>query len=83
MGSRPIRRCWSTYRFWTKPLLEMLPDIRDAIRSAESKLGKDGRVLVRYSGTEPLLRVMVEGRDPSVVHQLAKSIAEQARENLG
>ena len=40
-------------------------------------------MLVRYSGTEPLLRVMVEGRDPSVVHQLAKSIAEQARENLG
>ena len=66
-----------------KPVLEMLPDVKDAIRSAESKLGKDGRVLVRYSGTEPLLRVMVEGRDSAVVHQLAKSITEQVRRNLG
>ena len=67
----------------TKPALETLPDVGDAIRAAESKLGQDGRVLVRYSGTEPLLRVMIEGRDPSVVHQLAESIAERVRQHLG
>src|SRR3954452_15618807 len=56
--------------------------IRHAIVEAEARLGPAGRVLVRPSGTEPALRVMVEGPDPGVVAALADSIANVASERL-
>jgi phosphoglucosamine mutase len=46
-----------------KTELGQLPDVMRTIRGVEQKLGKDGRVLVRYSGTESKVRVMVEGPD--------------------
>ena len=67
----------------TKPDLVSEPRIVKAIEEAERTLGPDGRVLVRYSGTEPLLRVMIEGRDQVTVEQLAETIADQARAQLG
>ena len=66
-----------------KPELETEPAITDAIKRAELSLGGDGRVVVRYSGTEPLLRVMIEGRDRTMVDDLAAAIAECARDRLG
>jgi phosphoglucosamine mutase len=53
-----------------------------AIRDAESRLGEGGRVLVRPSGTEPALRVMVEGADAALVLQLADEIATLADQRL-
>ena len=50
--------------------------VKRAVSDAESTLNGQGRVLLRPSGTEPLLRVMVEGRDATQVDRLAKSIAE-------
>jgi len=50
-------------------------EVRDAVTSAESDLAGTGRVLLRPSGTEPLLRVMVEGRDARKVDTLARAIA--------
>ena len=70
-------------RVRAKPDLETEPDITEAIRHAEATLGRDGRVLVRYSGTEPLLRVMIEGRDGAMVDELAGAIAQCARDRLG
>jgi phosphoglucosamine mutase len=58
------------------------PAIQRAIRDAERQLGDGGRVLVRPSGTEPALRVMVEGADAALVTALADSIASLAGERL-
>lgn len=57
-------------------------DIKIAIDEAEKELGDTGRVLVRASGTEPLVRVMLEGKDKEQIERLASQIAEVVRERL-
>ncbi len=57
-------------------------DIKLAIEAAEKELGNNGRVLVRASGTEPLVRVMLEGRDKEQIEHLATTIAEIVEERL-
>lgn len=57
--------------------------IKEAIADAEAKLGEDGRVLVRASGTEELLRVMVEGKDQAEIEAMANAIAAVVREAIG
>ncbi|MDO5653681.1 MAG: phosphoglucosamine mutase, partial [Brachymonas sp.] len=54
-----------------------LPGLQTAVASAEKALGQTGRVLIRPSGTEPLLRVMVEASDPQQSKHWAEQIAEQ------
>jgi phosphoglucosamine mutase len=56
------------------------PAIARAKEEAEKALGANGRVLLRPSGTEPVLRVMVEGKDDAAVRSLAKKIAEAVRQ---
>lgn len=53
------------------------------INSIESQLGDNGRVLVRYSGTENLLRVMIEGQDKSEIKKMAQDIANSAKQEIG
>src|SRR5690606_28096319 len=55
------------------------PTVREVVESAERELGDDGRVVLRPSGTEPLIRVMVEGADGERVPALAERIAEAVR----
>ena len=57
-------------------------EIKKAIASAEKELGDSGRVLVRVSGTEPLVRVMLEGRDKDKIQVLAEEIAQVVKERL-
>jgi len=57
-------------------------DIQQAIKNAEARLQDKGRVLLRSSGTEPLIRVMVEGEDPAFVKQLAEELAEVVEDSL-
>ena len=57
-------------------------EIKNAIESVEKELGDTGRVLVRVSGTEPLVRVMLEGKDEEKINVLAQEIAEVIRERL-
>ncbi|MEW6243630.1 MAG: phosphoglucosamine mutase [Bacillota bacterium] len=63
--------------------LSRCPATTRAIADAEAELGTRGRVLVRASGTEPLIRIMVEGDDEAVVKRLATHIKEVVEEELG
>ena len=54
-----------------------LPDVQRAVAQAEARLANSGRVLLRPSGTEPVIRVMVEGRDSTLVEELANDIAHK------
>ncbi|RLB72935.1 MAG: phosphoglucosamine mutase [Deltaproteobacteria bacterium] len=63
--------------------LKEIAPIKKIIAEVESELGDKGRVLVRYSGTEPLLRVMIEGENQSRIETLANQVAEAVREHLG
>lgn len=59
------------------------PGIRHAITEVEAKLGGRGRVVLRASGTEPVIRVMVEGEDRDTVAELAQHLADSVRSALG
>ncbi len=58
-----------------KPPLETIPSIQKKIEWANATLGMQGRVLIRYSGTESLCRVMVEGRDEDQINEIASALA--------
>jgi phosphoglucosamine mutase len=63
--------------------LRHVPPIADAMDRVERLLAGQGRLLVRYSGTEPLLRVMIEGRDQHEIQGWAREIADTVKEHLG
>jgi phosphoglucosamine mutase len=59
------------------------PTIREAVGDVEAQLGDRGRVVLRASGTEPVIRVMVEGQDENQVNMLASRLADSVRSSLG
>lgn len=63
--------------------LREIPEIDKAIRMIESDLGEEGRLLVRYSGTEPLVRIMLEGADARRIREIAEGLAETVTARLG
>jgi phosphoglucosamine mutase len=70
------------------PVLKRVPfeevtEIKKAMSHAEAKLGKEGRILLRYSGTEPLARVMVEGRDSKLVSAICLELTDVVKKSLG
>lgn len=65
-----------------KPDLSLIPEIVGAIRSVEDSLGDKGRVLVRYSGTQPLCRIMVEGPSEDLTNSHASAIAAIVKAKL-
>lgn len=66
-----------------KPNLDTVPDLEEAIRAGERRLNGSGRVLVRYSGTESLLRIMVEGERDALIQEVANQLAQVVRTHLG
>jgi len=63
--------------------IESVPEIVAAIQKVEGQLGDRGRVLVRYSGTQPLCRVMVEGPDANDTNRFCRDIADVIQQHLG
>jgi len=66
-----------------KTELGTVPAVVDAIARVEARVAGQGRLLVRYSGTEPLLRVMLEGKDQKEIRTWAQEIVDAVQEHLG
>ena len=60
-----------------------LPEVDKLISDVEQRLGDSGRVLIRYSGTEPLMRIMLEGQDQAEITGMANEIASLVEETIG
>jgi phosphoglucosamine mutase len=63
--------------------IEDLPDVNALVKDVESRLADSGRVLIRYSGTEPLMRIMLEGQDQDEITEMANEIACKVEEQIG
>ena len=66
----------------SRPPIEEVPELAAAIARTRESLGDHGRLVIRYSGTEPLLRIMIESADRDQVEQLAGALAETARRTI-
>ena len=66
-----------------KPPLEEIPELQAVIKVAEAELGERGRVLIRYSGTQSMCRVMVEGPTEEMTQRLTKRLADMVRKCIG
>jgi phosphoglucosamine mutase len=66
-----------------KPPLDKIPEMQAAIKAAESELGAKGRVVIRYSGTQSMCRVMVEGPTEEMTGRLTQTLADMVRKCLG
>jgi phosphoglucosamine mutase len=77
-----LKKCLAKYpqaqrnlRVKTKPPVEELPDVQRLVQQTEKELAGAGRVLLRYSGTEPKIRLLIEGRDGDTINKRADEIA--------
>ena len=66
----------------SRPDFMKINSVADTIRSIENKLGDKGRVLIRYSGTQPLLRVMIEGPDQNTTEHYCQIICNSIKANI-
>jgi phosphoglucosamine mutase len=79
----PFPQILVNIRVRSKPDIDTIPDVARAIADAERQIKDRGRVFVRYSGTEPLLRIMMEGPDEQEIRSLTNSIGDAAKRMLG
>ena len=82
-GFRRYPQVLLNVRVARKPDLAALPRVAAAVRAAQEALGAEGRLVLRYSGTEPLARVMIEGPEQTAINELAGAIAGAIRDELG
>ena len=66
-----------------KKPFEQIPQVWERISHCNSRLNGNGRILVRYSGTEPVARIMVEGKNKELIEEIAASLAEGIKQALG
>jgi phosphoglucosamine mutase len=82
-GFRRFPQVLRNVRVRSKPDLASLPAVAAATRKVETELGDSGRLVLRYSGTEPLARVMIEGPDQESIDGLAGELAAAIEEEVG
>jgi len=63
--------------------LSQIPEINRKIKTIERELGKTGRIVIRYSGTEPVIRLMLEGEREDQIQQMGSDLSETIKRNLG
>lgn len=91
--NRPLKELLSEVKLFPQVLkniyvrekvpFEKVPAVQERISKAQEELGANGRLLIRYSGTENLARVMVEGQEANQVERLAQNIADAIQQELG
>jgi phosphoglucosamine mutase len=79
----PLPQVLVNVRVSKKKDIMTVPEIAALVNSVEEKLGDEGRILIRYSGTEPLLRIMMEGQDNAQIAGWANEIAALVEKRLG
>jgi phosphoglucosamine mutase len=79
----PMPQLLINERVASKPPLDSLPKYQQALAEAQQQLGGRGRILVRYSGTENLVRVMVEGDDDTRIRKIAEHLRDVLRDEIG
>jgi phosphoglucosamine mutase len=79
----PLPQVLVNVRVAEKKDILTVPEIARLVRDVETRLGDEGRLLIRYSGTEPLLRIMLEGQDKYQITAWAKEIADLVENKLG
>jgi phosphoglucosamine mutase len=80
---QPSPQLLRSLRVQRKPELETCPNVVASVAAAESTLGDEGRVVLRYSGTEPKIRIMIEGPDEALIARLADGIEEAIGTDIG
>jgi phosphoglucosamine mutase len=80
---KPYPQILKNLKVKSKPPLEEISIVQDLIRAAESDMGKKGRILLRYSGTESKVRLLIEGEDRVKVETHAARISEKLAEAIG
>ncbi len=75
----PFPQVLKNVRTSQKLPLKRIPGFQKKIKDLEKKLGSDGRILVRPSGTEPVIRVMVEGKDKSIINSMANELCDMVK----
>lgn len=79
----PLPQVLVNVRVAEKRDIMTIPEVAGLVRSIEEKVQDEGRILIRYSGTEPLLRIMIEGQDKFQITAFAKDIADLVEQKLG
>jgi phosphoglucosamine mutase len=63
--------------------LDQLPEVTETVKAIEKELGSIGRILLRYSGTEPKIRLLVETRDEALLQPVTERVLAPIRKHLG
>ncbi len=79
----PLPQILKNVRVKEKLELSEIPEIKKKISDYEEKLGKNGRILIRYSGTELLLRIMIEGEKQEMISQMSEELAALVETKIG
>ena len=79
----PLPQVLYNVKVKAKKNLSDISEIQHRIQAIERSLGQSGRLLIRYSGTEPLLRIMIEGENETTLHQMGQELAALVENHLG